>query len=171
MDIVFNCANCQQELAIDAAEAGSELQCPTCGTALTVPAPTEANTQPGASAPPPSATPPPTPQPAPPPPPAPPPEKVFSVPQRSTPAEALIEKPKPSLEVAAKQGDRVRVKTIKHGDCVDISKDKFDEIVAEVIAKIGYDNIISMTPFSYSHIAHGGSTLLTDYALMIIYKG
>ena len=164
MDIVFNCGNCQQELAIDAEETGSELQCPTCGTTLTVPAPTEANTQPGASAPPPPATPPP-----PPPPPAP--EKVFSVPQRTTPAAALIEKPKPSLEVAAKQGDRLRVKTIKHGDCVDISKDKFDDIVMEFIAKIGFDNIISMTPFSYSHVAHGGSTLLTDYALMIIYKG
>ena len=169
MDIVFNCANCQQELAIDSEETGSELQCPTCGNTLVVPAPTNENTQPGASAAPPSAAPP-APAPAAP---APPPaaEKVFSVPQRTTPAEALIEKPKPSLEVAAKQGDRLRVKTIKHGDCVDIAKDKFDDIVAEFIAKIGFDNIISMTPFSYSHVAHGGSTLLTDYALMIVYKG
>src|ERR1700704_4246910 len=105
MDIVFNCATCNQELAIDSAEAGSELQCPTCGGTLTVPVPTEANTQPGAGAPASlepggeaaaRASPPPPPGHH---------EKVFSVPQRSVPAGPLIEKPKPTLEVAVKQGD------------------------------------------------------------------
>ena len=37
MEIIFNCKECDQELSVDAEAAGSEFNCPTCGTQLVVP--------------------------------------------------------------------------------------------------------------------------------------
>ena len=189
MDIVFNCSKCDQELAIDSAETGSKIDCPTCGTTLTVPAATDTNVQVGGAAaveaetttapvaqavPVAQAGPPaivvataslakPAAAPAHE-------EKHFSVPQRTGPAVPFIEKPKPVLETAAHVAGRIKVKTIKHGDCIEVGKDKFDDIVTDYIAKVGHENIISITPLNYSHVEHGAKLLLTDYALMIIYK-
>ena len=38
MDIVFNCPHCEQELAVDSSGAGSEIQCPSCGEKIMIPA-------------------------------------------------------------------------------------------------------------------------------------
>ena len=38
MDIVFNCPHCEQELAVDNSGAGSEIQCPSCGAKIMIPA-------------------------------------------------------------------------------------------------------------------------------------
>ena len=38
MDIVFNCPNCEQELAVDQSGAGSQIECPSCGETITIPA-------------------------------------------------------------------------------------------------------------------------------------
>ena len=37
MDIVFDCPNCNQELAVDGAGAGTEIECPACGETITIP--------------------------------------------------------------------------------------------------------------------------------------
>src|SRR5687767_205037 len=37
MDIIFNCTQCDQELSVDSEAAGTEFDCPTCGTRLVVP--------------------------------------------------------------------------------------------------------------------------------------
>ncbi|MFN7139885.1 MAG: hypothetical protein ACK4UN_11160 [Limisphaerales bacterium] len=155
MDIIFNCTSCNQELAVDAEGAGSEIQCPTCDTTLIIPAATPQNVAPvspnGGTA---ARV-----------------EKHFAVPQRSAP-ESLIKKPKPTLEVAAKETDKkIRIKTIKHGDCVEVGKSKFDEIVTEFLQKIGQDNIIAMHPISYSHTDAAGKTMYNDFGIMIIFKG
>lgn len=39
MDVIFNCSNCSQKLAVDEAAVGQEIACTTCGTRLTVPPP------------------------------------------------------------------------------------------------------------------------------------
>ncbi len=31
MDIIFNCPNCDQELAVDQSGAGTQIDCPSCG--------------------------------------------------------------------------------------------------------------------------------------------
>jgi ribosomal protein S27E len=36
MDIVFNCPNCEQELAVDQSGAGSQIECPSCGETITI---------------------------------------------------------------------------------------------------------------------------------------
>ena len=38
MDIVFNCPNCEQELAVDSSGAGTEIECPSCHETITIPA-------------------------------------------------------------------------------------------------------------------------------------
>src|ERR1041385_14049 len=37
MDIIFNCPECEQELEVDAAGAGSEIECPSCGETILIP--------------------------------------------------------------------------------------------------------------------------------------
>ena len=172
MDVIFNCPKCDQELAVDSSGAGTEITCPSCGQAITIPAPESVVPQPGvnggvgaprlaphtvnpiAS----SAA-----------------AKVemhLRVPVHATPAERLIEKPLPSLEVAAKESDRkIRVKTIKHTDCIEVGRDKFDEVISNFLGKVGESNVISITTLTYTHLDIGTQKLLTDFGVMIVYRG
>lgn len=174
MDIVFNCTQCDQELSVNSEAAGNEFDCPTCGTHLVVPQagdsedvlkrePGEApaarssfgpvinpiKTSAAARE-----------------------EHHFKVPvhEDDLPAESLIEKPKHPLEVAAKEGVMIKVKTIRHSDCVEVGHDKFDEIVTKFLNKIGETNIVSMNPVTYQYIEIGSQKVVTDYGLVIIYK-
>lgn len=157
MDLVFKCPNCDQELSADSTGSGSEIDCPTCGRKLVIPEATPQNVQTinaistsaAAKI-----------------------EKHFSVPTYNTAPKVLIQKPPPPLEVAAKESDRkVRIKTIKHGDCLEVGKDKFDEIVSNFLEKIGQENIISISPISYSHTDLASRQLMTDYGIMVVFKG
>ncbi len=156
MDIIFKCTSCDQELAVDSAGSGSEIDCPTCGTSLMIPEPSPENVVTG------NALAGPQTQRV---------EKHFAVPQRAVP-ESLIKKPKPTLEVAAKETDKkIRIKTIKHGDCVEVGKSKFDEMMTEFLQTIGESNIIAMHPISYSHTDAAGRTMYNDFGLMVIFRG
>ena len=172
MDVIFNCPHCEQELEVDSGGAGQSIECPSCGETIVIPAPDSARTK---SAPLPAL----------------PPktgggpvmssiassaaakeEKHFSVPVRDVPTEQLIEKPLPPLEVAALESDKkVRVKTIRHTDCVEVGHDRFDEIVTSFLGKIGETNIVSINTLAYSHLDVGTQKLITDYGVMIVYKG
>ena len=78
-------------------------------------------------------------------------EMHLRVPVHNTPTESLIEKPLPPLEVAAKETDKkIRVKTIKHTDCIEVGHDKFDEVVSNFLGKIGESNVINITPLNYT---------------------
>jgi DNA-directed RNA polymerase subunit RPC12/RpoP len=162
MDVIFNCSHCDQELSVDAAGAGSEIECPTCGGKVTIPQPSDA-----------------------------PPETMtatamasikssaaakeehhFKVPVReSAPAESLIAKPNKPLEAAAKEGTKIRVKTIRHSECVEVGHDKFDEIVTNYLNKVGQENIVSVNPISYQHYDIGSQKVMTDFGIIVIYKG
>jgi len=172
MDVIFNCPKCEQELAVDSTGAGTEINCPSCGESIVIPAPEMAvnragvDTAPGAprvevhpvnpiasSA-------------------AAKVEMHLRVPVHNAPAESLIAKPLPPLEVAAKETDKkIRVKTIKHTDCIEVGHDKFDEVVTNFLVKIGESNIISITTLSYTHLDIGSQKLLTDFGVMIVYRG
>jgi hypothetical protein len=94
------------------------------------------------------------------------------VPVHKTPTESLIAKPLVPLEVAAKETDKkIRVKTIKHTDCIEVGHDKFDEVVSNFLARIGESNMISITTLNYSHLDIGTQKLLTDFGVMIVYRG
>jgi len=99
-------------------------------------------------------------------------EMHLKVPVRTTPTESLIERPPPPLEAAAKETDkRIRVKTIKHTDCIEVGHDKFDEVVSNFLGKIGEANVISITTLTYTHLDIGTQKLLTDFGVMVVYRG
>jgi hypothetical protein len=170
MDVIFNCPKCEQELAVDSSGAGTQIDCPSCGEPITIPEPKPgvgASGNDGAPAgrmePHPSS-----------------PiaasaaarvEKHLRVPMHKTTA-VLIEKPLAPLDVAAKESDKkIKVKTVKHTDCIEVGHDKFDEVVSNFLVKVGEPNVISITPLTYTHLDIGSQKLMTDYAIMVVYRG
>ena len=170
MDIVFNCPHCEQELAVDNSGAGSEIQCPSCGEKIMIPA---AATPPASESVPQAAAgmshqaghsiassaaaki-----------------EMHLKVPVRDKPGEVLIAKPKPPLEAAARDADKkVRIRTIRHATCVEAGHDKFDEKVTEFLNEIGEANLVGAHTISYTHFDVGTQKILTDYGVLILYRG
>ena len=158
MDINFKCRHCDQDLSVEASGAGSEIQCPACGGSLIIPGPEAAEVTPtivnpiassaGAKE-----------------------EKHFKVPQREVKAEPLIGKPLKPLDAAAHEGIQLRIKTIRHFDCVEVGKDHFDEKVTQILNAIGEPHIVKMETFTYSHRDLETREWVADYGLMIVYKG
>jgi hypothetical protein len=160
MDIVFNCPHCGLEIEVDQDAAGQQFDCPTCQKVLTVPeaAASDAPVSPVPVSPPAAS--------------ALREEKRMAVPVSQKAVESLIQKPNKSLELAAKESKPgMRVKTIRHSDCKEVGKDKFDEVVSDFLNKIGDQAIVSITPVNYSYLDIGTQKLLTDFGVMVIYRG
>lgn len=172
MDVIFNCPKCEQELAVDSSGAGTEIRCPSCNELITIPAPESVVPQAGVEGAPGA------------------PrldvhpvnpiassaaarvEMHLKVPMHTTPTESLITKPLPPLEVSAKETDKkIRVRTIKHTDCIEVGHDKFDEVLTNFLVKVGEANVISITTLTYTHLDIGTQKLLTDYGVMVVYRG
>lgn len=158
MDIEFKCRHCHQSLTVDAEGAGTEIQCPSCGGTLRIPhadpmhaAPHIINPIASSAA-------------------AREGEKHFSVPQHQKPAGSLIEKPLKPLEAAAKEGVTLRIKCIRHFDCVEVGKDHFDEVVTNFLNKVGEANIVKIETFNYSHRDLETREFVTDYGVFVLYK-
>jgi DNA-directed RNA polymerase subunit RPC12/RpoP len=162
MDIIFKCPNCEQELEVDSSGAGSDIECPACSKTITVPLPDHPQTPATVDAVPAAAPAAPIKE-----------EKHFSVPVHAHATEALIQKPNTRpLEVIAKEGDKtIRIKTFRRTDCMEVGKDHFDEIVSAFLQKVGQTNIVSVNSINYSYMELGSRALLTDYGVMIIFKG
>lgn len=156
MDIVFTCPNCKQQLEAETAMANQEIACPSCNIAIVIPEPNAANIRTNAIAASAAAKL----------------EYHFAVPVHNEPTEMLIKKPIAPLEVVAREGNKgVRVKCIRRTDCVEVGHDRFDEIVSDFLTKLGESNIVSITPITYTHLDLGSRQLMTDFGVMIIYKG
>jgi DNA-directed RNA polymerase subunit RPC12/RpoP len=171
MDVIFNCPKCEQELAVDSSGAGSEITCPSCGETIVIPEPAVIP-RPGNGAE------------------AEPPARVeahpinaiassaaakvemhLRVPSNKT-SESLIAKPLPPMEVAAKDADKkMKVKVIRHTDCIEVGHDRFDEMVSAFLSKIGESNIVSLTPINYTHLDIGSQKLMTEFGVLIVYRG
>ena len=154
MDVNFKCPHCAQDLSVDAAGVGTEIQCPTCNEAITVPAPppVQAVNPINASA-------------------AAREEKHFAVPVHDKPVESLIAKALPPLEVSAREGISLRVKTMRHSDHVEVGKDHFDEHVTQFLEKIGEAQVVSVSTFNYTHQELATRAWVTDYGVMVVYRG
>ena len=157
-------------MAVDNSGAGSEIQCPSCGEKITIPA---------------AATPP-APESAP--------EDAagvshqsaghsiassaaakiemhLKVPVRDRPGEVLIAKPKPPLEAAKGADKKVRVRTIRHAACVEGGHDKFDEKAAEFLNEVGEANLVGIHTVGYTHFDVGTQKVLEDYGIIVVYRG
>jgi len=159
MDIVFKCKHCDQELSGDASLAGTEIECPTCHQRIVIPeAEADAPPEPriidamASSA-------------------ARKEEKHFSVPVHDKPAESLIMKPLVPMEVAAKEAIKLRVKTIRHSDCVEVGKDHFDEVVTRFLEKVGETHLVNITAITYMHQDLASRQWVDDYGVLIVYRG
>jgi hypothetical protein len=76
------------------------------------------------------------------------------------------------LEVAAKESDKkIRTKTIRHTDCIEVGHDKFDEVVTNFLSKVGEANIISINPINYTYLDIGTQKLMTEYGVLVVYRG
>ena len=155
---------------MDASGAGTEINCPSCGEAIVIPEPErvaaraalETNAGPrmdvhpvnpiASSA-------------------AAKIEKHLRVPVHATPTESLIEKPLAPLEVAKDADKKIRIKTIRHTDCIEVGHDRFDEVVSNFLAKAGETNIISINTITYTHVDIGSQKILTEFGVLIVYKG
>ncbi len=156
MDVVFSCTSCRQELIVAASGSGSEIECPACNTSLIVPEADAANvhtvapieTSAAAKM-----------------------DVHFKVPQHDGPVETLIKGSLPTLEVA-KDGERkVRVKTIRRSDCVEVGKDRFDDTVSDFLQKVGEKHVISINAVNYMHEDLATKAMISDYGVLIVYKG
>jgi DNA-directed RNA polymerase subunit RPC12/RpoP len=163
MDINFKCPHCSQDLSVDESNAGSETQCPACNGTIVIPA---ASSAPGpGSATGPSLNPMATSAAAREP------HKHFAVPQHEKAAEALIAKPLKPLDIAAKEGITLRVKTLRHSDHVEVGKDHFDEHLGKFLNEIGEANIVKLEPIVYTHQDLASRQWITDYGMLIVYRG
>ena len=68
-------------------------------------------------------------------------------------------------------GKKIRVRTIRHSQCTEAGHDKFDEKVTEFLNEIGETNLIIAHTISYTHFDVGTQKILTDYGIMILYRG
>lgn len=166
MDIVFNCPNCEQELAVDQSGSGSQIDCPACNESITIPATGKVTTGPLPAVRPPPSGPVSTPSPA---------AKVplnLKVPVRDKPSEVLVEKHKSVLEVVQKgAGKRLRSHTIRHASCVESGHDYFDDRVSEYLNQVGETNLIGIHVITYEHFDVGVQKVMTDYGLVIVFRG
>ncbi len=167
MDIVFNCPNCDQELAVDQSGAGTPIDCPSCGENIVIPASGKVTTGPLPSmASPPTAA-----------------SAMASsaaartalhlkVPVRDKPGEMLIDKPKPPLEIVQKgAGKRLRICTIRRASCVESGHDHFDERVSEVLGQIGETNLVGIHVLAYDCFDVTTQKVMGDYGVMIVFRG
>ncbi len=154
---------------MDAAGAGEQIKCPTCGETLTIP---EKSTNKPRSDSTPIGTPGSGPV-----------NAIASsaaakvelrlkVPVHQTPEAPLIEKPKPTIEAIAKGADKkIRIHTMRRAQCMESGHDKFDEKVTAYLNEVGEPNIIGVHPISYEIFDVGTQKVMVDYGVIIVYKG
>lgn len=157
MDITFTCPNCKQQLEAPTSLSGTAINCPACSHQLVIPEADPANlrtavTVDGNAA---RLE-----------------EKHFVVPVSERPTDSLIKKPLPPLEVAARaDGDRtLKVKCIRHSDCVEVGKDRFEEMVSDFLGKVGEANVVNVSTFNYQHLDLATRQMVTDYGIMVVYR-
>jgi DNA-directed RNA polymerase subunit RPC12/RpoP len=157
MDVMFICPNCKQQLEADSNMAGNTIACPACQAPIIIPALDPANTRSAVPAQASAAAKE---------------EKHFAVPVNEAPTASLIQKPRPPLEAAQKSGDKtMRIRCIRRTECVEVGKDHFDEVVSKFLNEAGETNIVSINTITYTHVDMGSRQILTDYGVMIVYKG
>jgi len=168
MDIVFNCPNCDQEMAVDQSGAGTQIDCPSCGEPITIPSSGKVTTGSLPPITPPSAA------------------MVsaihasaaakvplhLKVPVRDKPGESLIDKPRPPLEGVQKgAGKRLRITTIRRAACIESGHDKFDEKVTAFLQEVTEANLVGIHTVSYEMFNVEVQKIMTDYGVLIIYRG
>ncbi len=143
---------------------GTQVGCPSCGEVITVPelaAATEAAAAQVEQAP---AAPAPAPAPGRR-------DRPVSMPLRSV--VARIEKPNAPLDIAAARASakKLKFKTYRHADYVKDGQDRFDEVLTQLVEFAGQEGIVAMHPIHYTLPGKDGGPPMTDYGVIVVYKG
>ncbi len=161
MDLNFHCPGCNQELSVDDSMVGTQVGCPSCGDVITVPA-AASEPEPVAEV---EAEPAPAPALARR-------DRTLSVPTRPTVA-PRIEKPNAPLAIAAARASakKLQFKTYRHVDYVKDGKDRFDEVLTQLVEFAGQEGIVAMHPIHYTVPGKDGAPPTTDFGVVVVYKG
>jgi len=68
------------------------------------------------------------------------------------------------------EGEKIKVRTFKRTEFIEVGRDTFDENVGKFFTAIGAENIIQILPLSYEHIDISTQKVVSDYGLMLVYK-
>ena len=68
-------------------------------------------------------------------------------------------------------GKKLRILTIRRAACIESGHDKFDEKVSMALHEITETNLIGVHPITYDHFDVGAQKVMTDYGVLIIYRG
>ena len=151
---------------MDQTGAGTQIDCPACGEKITIPSAAKATT---------GSLPVPAPAPAP--------SSIaasaaakvelhLKVPVRNTPPESLIGKPKPPLDSVQKgAGKRLRIHVIRRASCIENGHDFFDDRVSTFLQEVTETNLISIHTVNYEQFDVGVQKIMTDYGILIVYRG
>ena len=67
----------------------------------------------------------------------------------------------------ADEGKKIRVRTLRRTEFVEVGKDRFDYYTSEFLNKVGKDNIISIHPISYSGEDYAGLSVAYELTPLI----
>jgi len=65
---------------------------------------------------------------------------------------------------------KVRVKSFKRTEFIEIGRDRFDEAVSDALTAIGVENILNVLPLNYEHIDIASEKIVTDFGMIVVYK-
>ncbi len=139
---------------------GTQVGCPSCGDVITVPGPADAPEPAAAET---EAAPTPAPARR---------DRQLSMPTRPV-AVPRIEKSNAPLAIAAarESAKKLQFKTYRHADYVKDGKDRFDEVLTQLVEFAGQDGIVAMHPIHYTLPGKDGGPPITDYGVVVIFKG
>jgi len=149
MDLIFSCPFCNQEISVDDSYAGTEISCPSCNEALIIPSADYASRSSAQARE----------------------TRSLTVPASGSAAKAEIHKPNTPLEVAAKGNRKIRIKTFRHAESVKDGKDRFDEVVSEFLQHHGEGEVVGVHTIHYDYFSKEANQKMTDYGVVVIYRG
>ena len=83
-----------------------------------------------------------------------------------------VKKSSVPLEVAVKgAAKKIRIHTIRHSTCIESGHDRFDEKTSEFLNEVGETNLIGVHTVNYTFLDIGTQKILTDFGLLIVYRG
>jgi DNA-directed RNA polymerase subunit RPC12/RpoP len=161
MDIVFTCPSCRQELAVDEAGSGNEIECPECGNSIMIPEPSPANIR---------ATPPPRTTQA---------VNTLGGSKERKHTIQVVHKPALAIERSAAPldteakgtGRKPMIKCFRRADFAAQGTDAFDKAVSQFLQGTDPANIHGVTPIQYSYVDAKSGHVLNDYGVLVYYKG
>ena len=70
-----------------------------------------------------------------------------------------------------KDGVTLRVKSFRHSEHVEVGKDHFDEHLGKFLTEVGEASVVKIDTIVYTHQDLASRQWITDYGILVIYRG